>query len=319
MLAANAAVPARWARREIMQDRDDESAGTVIVWSGRSDSESAEIALVLAAAGIAHERLMGPGVERLLVVPAPDAGRAAAEITAYRNERARAAGAPPAPIPSAEFAGSSIGVAGYAVLLVLVAICATHSVLGFDWLAAGELEAGPALHGELWRLVTSLTLHADVGHLGGNLAFGAFFGYFAGRSFGFGLAWLAVLAGGVLGNLLNSAVQPGDHRSIGASTAVFAALGLLTAHAWRRGIAQTSWRARIAPIVAGIALLAFTGTAGEHTDILAHLMGFLAGFALGALLSRLRVPRSPLLQAACGIVAALVVVGAWIWGLAAAG
>lgn len=300
-----------------MHERDaQDTHAPVVVWSGRSDSECAEISLVLTAAGIRHERLAGAGFERvLLAVPAEDARRAAGEIAAYRKEREQPARA--APVLPADFEEAWLGVAGYAALLMLVAICAGQSVLGFDWLVAGVLEAGPALHGEAWRLVTALTLHADAGHLAGNLAFGAFFGYFTSRHFGPGVAWLAILAGGILGNLLNSAIQPAFHRSIGASTAVFAALGLLTADAWRRRVGQTSWRARTVPIGAGIALLAFTGTAGENTDLLAHLMGFLAGLGLGALLARARLPRSPVLQAACGALCVLLVLGAWAWGLAA--
>jgi membrane associated rhomboid family serine protease len=298
-----------------MHERDQQH---VIVWSGGSDPECAEMSLVLAAAGIPHERLAGAGFERLLLVAAPDASRAAREIAAYRKERERHPARSSAP-PSPDFDGAWIGVVGYAALLMLVTVCAAESLFGFDWLVAGELEAGPALHGQPWRLVTALTLHADAGHLAGNLAFGGFFGYFTSRHFGFGAAWLAILAGGLLGNLLNSAIQPEFHRSIGASTAVFAALGLLTAYAWRRGLSQTSWRARIAPIAAGVALLAFTGTGGENTDVLAHLMGFAAGFGLGALLARRRLPRSRLLQAVCGVASVLVVLGAWAWALAAAG
>jgi membrane associated rhomboid family serine protease len=296
---------------------DEKRFAPVVVWSGGSDSECAELSLVLAAAAIPHERLTGPGFARLLAVPAADAARAAHEIAAYRKERERPVRAPTA--APADFDGAWIGVIGYAALLMLIAVCASQSFLGFDWLVAGVLEAGPALHGEPWRLVTALTLHADAGHLAGNLAFGAFFGYFTSKHFGFGVAWLAILAGGVLGNLLNSVIQPDFHRSIGASTAVFAALGLLTAYAWRRGIAQTSWRARIAPIAAGVGLLAFTGTAGENTDLLAHLLGFAAGFGLGALLARHRVPRSSLLQAVCATAGVLLVLGAWAWALAAAG
>jgi membrane associated rhomboid family serine protease len=38
---------------------------------------------------------------------------------------------------------------------------------------------------------------------------------------------------------------------------------------------------RYAPIVAGIALLAFLGVGGERTDVLAHLAGFVAGVLAG--------------------------------------
>jgi hypothetical protein len=43
-------------------------------------------------------------------------------------------------------------------------------------------------------------------------------------------------------------------------------------------------------LVAGLALLAFTGTGGENTDILAHFAGFLVGAATGALCARLPMP-----------------------------
>jgi hypothetical protein len=44
------------------------------------------------------------------------------------------------------------------------------------------------------------------------------------------------------------------------------------------------------PLLGGLALLAFTGTGGENTDILAHLAGFVVGTALGALCARLPMP-----------------------------
>jgi rhomboid protease GluP len=303
----------------MMRNTEDHTArqdSPVVVWSGGSDAECAELSLVLVASGIEHERSLGPRHEPVLRVRAADATRAASELAEYRSERRQSVHPPPPPL---EFAGAWLGVAAYAVVLLLVAICAREYALGLRWLASGELQAGRVLDGELWRAVTALTLHANGAHLAGNLAFGGFFGYFVGRYFGAGLGWFAIVAGGVFGNVLNSVIQPADHRAIGASTAVFAALGLLTAHAWRRGAGQTSWRARFAPVAAGIGLLAFTGTAGEHTDILAHLMGFAAGFGIGALLARMRLPRSRSSQAAFGAAAAGLVLLAWTWGLAAAG
>ena len=135
------------------------------------------------------------------------------------------------------------------------------------------------------------------------------------------MEWCACAA--TLANALNAAVQSPEHRSIGASTAVFAALGLLTAYTWRRGfLRETPWRGRIAPIVAGIGLLAFTGTAGENTDLTAHLFGFVAGFGGGLALARwadIDWLRSRRRQAVCAAVAIASVVAAWVWALAAAG
>ena len=190
--------------------------------------------------------------------------------------------------------------------------------LGFDWLGVGRVEAGSMVGGEWWRAVTALTIHLDADHLLGNVAFGSFFAYFVSRYLGGGLGWLAILTAGTFGNMLNGMVQAAEHRSIGASTAVFAALALLTANTWKRGFwKNTPLRTRIAPIVAGLGLLAFTGTGGENTDIGAHLTGFVAGFCLGLVLARYPVPRSWSTQFAAGLLACALVVSAWAWGFAA--
>ena len=179
------------------------------------------------------------------------------------------------------------------------------------------------LDGEWWRTVTALTMHLDLDHLGGNLLFGTFFGYFAARHLGPGVAWLAIVGSGTLGNVLSALAQNPQHAAIGASTAVFAALGLLTPYTWRRGFMRgTPWRARIGPIVAGLGLLGFTGTGGENTDIFAHLTGFVSGFGCGLLLARyarIDITRRPQTQRACSIATAALVAGAWAWGLWAAG
>ena len=70
---------------------------------------------------------------------------------------------------------------------------------------------------------------------------------------------------------------------MGASTAVFTALGLMAAHSWKiRLPLRQSWARRWAPLVAGTVLLGWLGTAGEGTDIVAHLLGFTVGCLLGA-------------------------------------
>ena len=140
-------------------------------------------------------------------------------------------------------------------MLLVVATCVQQAVLGFDWLYVGRMDAGLLRSGEWWRAVTALTIHLELDHLLGNLAFGAFFTYFVGRYLGGGLGWLAIVMSGTLGNVMSGLLEAADHRAIGASTAVFGALGILTAHTWRRGFpAGTSWRGRVAPLIAGLGL-----------------------------------------------------------------
>jgi membrane associated rhomboid family serine protease len=105
-----------------------------------------------------------------------------------------------------------------------------------------------------------------------------------------------------------------SHRSIGASTAVFAALGLVAGFVWRgKLMSQERWSYRVGPIVGGLALLMYTGTGDANTDIGAHLMGFVCGFAGGMLLTliRHRLTSEPL-QIGAALAASFLVVGAWI-------
>jgi len=297
----------------------DESAEQwVTVAVGLNEVRANELALVLIARGIPHQRQAGAtGLE--LWVPVDNAAAAAAELGQYRRENARRVGTRPL-----DLVGSGLpGVAAYVAVLLVVFVAARESLLGFDWYGAGMSRASAVSAGELWRTVTALTLHVELAHLSGNLVFGAFFGWFVGRYLGVGVGWLTVIASAAVANALSAWLQGPDHRSLGASTAVFAALGMLVAYTWRRGFWRaTPWRARVAPIVAGLGLLAFTGTAGENTDIGAHLLGFCVGFGGGLVLARGLTPvwlKNRRLQAGCAVAAWVAVVAAWTWGLVSAG
>jgi membrane associated rhomboid family serine protease len=102
---------------------------------------------------------------------------------------------------------------------------------------------------------------------------------------------------GALGNLLNAWLHDPDHRSVGASTAVFAALGTLVAYTWRRRhqLRHGKFR-RFAPILAGAFLLASMGMSSPReelgvstTDYGAHATGFIAGALFGAILGTWQV------------------------------
>lgn len=280
------------------------------------ERSSAELALVLLARNVAHRREPSPNGWEIWV-PVEVAESAAAELAAYRAENPERE--TPRLVADPVDSGWP-GVAAYATVLIAVFVCLRRDFLGFDWLAAGRLEAGPVAAGEWWRAVTALTVHLDVSHLGSNLAFGSFFGYFVGRHLGNGLGWAAIVAAGACGNVLNALLQPVTHRSIGASTAVFAAVGILSAFTWRRGLLRRqSWRARVGPIVAGVALLAYTGTGGANTDIVAHLTGFLAGLGAGALLAFASAPRAADAQRWFAAATATALAAAWWIALAQGG
>jgi membrane associated rhomboid family serine protease len=290
----------------------------VTVATRLTDAQANELALVLIARGVAFQRLPAAGGWELWV-PVEQAPAAATELTLYRRENTRQIGTRPVE----EVDAGRAGVVWYVATLAFVYFALHTDLFRRDWLAAGRLDADALLSGEWWRAVTALTLHRELDHLGGNLAFGAFFGYFVGRYLGHGVGWLAVLLAATGANVLNAWVQSPAHRAIGASTAVFAALGLLATYTWRRGyLRDTPWRSRIAPIVAAIGLLAFTGTGGANTDIGAHLFGFIAGLGAGLALAHLAPVewlRDARVQRLAGAFAAMLLVVAWVVGLRAAG
>jgi membrane associated rhomboid family serine protease len=97
-------------------------------------------------------------------------------------------------------------------------------------------------------------------------------------------------AGGA--NWVEAMLAATDQRSVGASTAVFTALGLMAAYSWRERHLVTQRPAqRYGPLFAGVILLGWLGTSGEHTDVMAHLLGFAVGGLLGALIAAPRVQR----------------------------
>ena len=140
--------------------------------------------------------------------------------------------------------------------------------------------------GQWWRPLTSLFLHADAGHLLGNMMTGLIFTLFVSRTFGPWKAWVLILLCGSLGNALNAWLRyPEVFFSLGASTAVFAALGLLSGsglmESWRMR-PHWSWAKVVSPMVAGFVLLGMLGAGKDpQTNVLGHMCGFVVGVSAG--------------------------------------
>lgn len=271
-----------------------------------------ERGFVLHAVGI-DSQVLWLGRAWALLVPAHSYAEALAQLEVYERENPpRRRAAPAEPLHGAAWTGSL----AYAAIILLVGYLAGTFAFGRDWLGAGALVAGPTRAGEWWRAVTALTLHLDVGHLLANLGFGTVFGLLAGQLLGAGVAWATVLAAAGTANLVNAFIQPATHSSVGASTAVFATLGMLAAYAWRRRHGEGErWAYRWAPLIAGVFLLAFTGAGGERTDVLAHLTGFFTGAIAGIAHGTWRVPRGAVAQVAATTAALAVITGTWVLAL----
>lgn len=133
--------------------------------------------------------------------------------------------------------------------------------------------------GETYRAVTALFLHADARHLLGNIAGVLIFCAPVITLSGFGTGPFILLFSGTLGNLINAYFHHTAHLSIGASTAVMGAAGLLVAFQ----ITQKGQSVRLnnlMPVIAGTVLMAMFSQ-GENTDVWAHIFGFLSGIGSG--------------------------------------
>lgn len=255
-------------------------------YSRLSDAEGG--ALALAAVGITC-RLVQQEKETALFVTGDEALRARHELTEYNRENLRRS----EPALLSPWAGVD-GALAYSALLIIIYIAAGRRMFGLDWTEAGYAGASIIVGGEWWRAFTALTLHADLGHLASNIFAGSMLGMLLAQALGPWLSWLAILFAGASGNAINAVVEPAAHASIGASTGIFGALGLLAALMWRRQ--ATRWTRGLRtwlPLAAGVMLLAFLGFGGEQTDIGAHIAGFTVGIAggVGFHFTGERVPR----------------------------
>ena len=262
-------------------------AGVVAVALAPDRARSREWSTVLLAKGVPHwtaETAEGMAV----FVPPEREELALVQLAAYdREQRQEEEAVRRAPPPPPEVMG-----AVWPGLLVMAVVLG-----GVHWwkvsmardLARSWSRDGVEMFvdGEWWRAATALLVHADMAHLLGNLSFGLLLMWFVVRAFGRWLGGWWVGWAGVLGNFAVAAFfYPERWAGVGASTAVFAAVGLLVAHGmiWSHGgqgfRRHRSW---LVPFGGGLGLLGVFGSGGDglNVDVGAHLAGFVAGMGVG--------------------------------------
>jgi rhomboid protease GluP len=285
------------SRGPLARERKEVSSVVMLVevFRSRRRAECEERAFVLTAVGIPSQvdATAGfDGLQYVLMVDESQHSAASAHLARYALE-SRPAPPPPPPPPLHPF--SWVGATLYALTLLVVGYAVAGGFWRLDSFELGAMDAARVQAGEWWRAWTALTLHVDAGHLVANLGAGIWFGYLAGRQLGPGHAWLLTVVAAGLANLAEALLGPSTHHSVGASTAVFTMLGVLSAYSWRTGYTRRSqrWPMRWGPLIAGALLLGWTGTGGmtgldrpeviaaSTTDIVAHVAGFVAGVAVG--------------------------------------
>jgi rhomboid protease GluP len=303
-----------------MDHSAEPTADETVVITATDQSLIETCSLVLSATAIEHRIRQRPNGSIDIIVDGTAAGRAGRQLDRYFQENRNWP-----PQPQATIAPSSSGLTPPSILLS-GALAIFYLITGpwrpdSPWFAGGAGDASAIIyHGQWYRLITALTLHADFAHLAGNCLIGGFLLHFFLHLHGTGVGLLAVMLSAMLGNFLNVQLHGGNHLFVGFSTAVFSMIGMLATHQMLAHRTLFSIR-MLVPALAGAALLAMLGSSGERTDLGGHLFGLLAGLGCGLLLGSkpLRAGRpSSFVQTCCLLAAVSLVIISWNRALAPA-
>ncbi len=238
--------------------------------------------LVLSAVGIQHITVESGNGFELFVQPGEEE-RAKAELDSYFNENRNW----PPRVPTQDefqpfFHPPSLLMMGS--LFLFFTVTGPWQDKSF-WFLSGAGETTAMLERlQWWRLVTALTLHADITHVLGNCFFGFILIHFFLKMTGNGLGSFALLVSAISGNLINTVIKGPGYSFIGFSTATFSVVGMLAMLSYHE---KKRWNRVhfLMPLMAGLAFLAMLGSSGERTDLGGHFFGLVCGMATGRLLA----------------------------------
>jgi membrane associated rhomboid family serine protease len=296
-----------------------EIAGTdgrplAVVAAYATRSEANERSLVIAATQTPLWILRWEG-QFALCVPPSRAAEMTVELQRFEAEQTERAAAPTAEA-AARAPHSTLSLYAYAWVLIGFYAMERHGPSW--WLDRGTASSRAIMAGQWWRAFTALTLHADIEHIGGNIALGLVYAAFLLPILGAGWTWFFIVLAGGIGNWLNAwGHSDVDHLSIGASTGVFGALGILVAaQCAMRAMALRTVKARefLLPIGAGLGFLAWLGVGDQQTDYMAHFFGLIAGapFGIAGVWLRLGTRTPRMAQWVLAWSALAVLAGCWV-------
>lgn len=283
-----------------------------ILYENLSKSQADLSSLILSSAGIPF-RLMKGKYGHNVWVNDEVYHRALQSMQAYFKENKEVLLIPHKNIPPAE--GSVVSSIIAAMILFICHVGILQFNMEDSVIHRFGSSADRIMRGDLYRGITALMIHSDALHLAGNMVGIIIFGTAVCAVCGYGVGWLMILLSGAFGNLINAFMYESGHISIGASTAVFGAIGILSGYQLinsqrfiKRG--YMSW----APLACGLALLGLLGS-GTHSDIAAHFFGFAAGIAMGLIYAAFNCsPHKKKYQIVSAFSACFIIVIAWIAG-----
>jgi membrane associated rhomboid family serine protease len=283
----------------------------------RVSDEHAEIdrwTFVLAAIGIPH-RIDVAEHGWALLVPDTHARDAQIALDEYDAE-ARDVRSSLASDSADRAASWIIGIAAGLALLAFFAVTGTPSA-DSRWFASGAVSTARIAHGEIWRSVTALTLHVDGVHALSNAVATALLLALVVQHLGPGVGLALTLCAGAGANLLSAIVHDAEYVAVGASTATFGAIGILSGLRLTRAMAPMRSRPW-AVLGAALVLLSMFGTS-RGADVLAHALGLASGGALGIAAGLALRPRAAAwIQWTLVVGVIVLVTECWLLALAAA-
>jgi len=277
-----------------------------------SDEKARVYGLVLSSADIPHQTRQ-QGHQWAMTVSATHRRAAIQAIALYLKEN---------PVPSdAESSPAATGFNSLSAFYIAAVLGVIHGAIqpGYEHRVFVETlgaDAAQILAGNIHRCITALLLHSDWPHVVNNMAGIILFGTVAVSRCGWGAGWLMILLSGAAGNLITAIWYRQGHIAIGASTAVFGALGICVAlNLWRYAKGPRPYWRMWLPLAAGLALLGFLGSS-PHSDLMAHLSGFGAGLTIGGVYGwRRSRPPGTTMQWSAAILSLAWIALSWVYGI----
>lgn len=183
------------------------------------------------------------------------------------------------------------------ILLILLCFFASFNVWSsqsnVDWLVYSYDNL--VVHHAVWTLITTLFIHANLGHLLGNMLFLFLFGRPLEKVIGPGKLILAFLLGGVLSLLLSHYFYPPNMPVVGASGSICSLIAVLMLFdPWRFSfllvlfpmpLSAAGFTYVLYNIIMAINERQNPAASTMHVAYEVHVAGFLAGLVLGCVWS----------------------------------